>query len=367
MVFGRKKKQEPEVIEEATPNQEDDLALAYGNEDLDEYNDDSSNGDSVPPPPPGETAKQDLSHDDSRTLEDSPSIEANGVSMISDPDDKEPDPSRRQKLLLVFLCFASFCALLGLATFYGLSRADNNASLNSGVEDINENGSFDSPIADGDEKMEESAPTATTSPISNDNVNVVQETPEDTTPTTEVEVDTSPITVVEVDTSPTTEVEVDTTPTTAVDQIPAVSEKTAAPTIDSSIDVTSPNSLANSNIVSAFSTDASSSAMSPDPSENCVANEIFVSSGCENGVTFSSISICLLDDVSDQFWAWADTPPEYARFVARDWGWVRDGTERQMSDLPEGTYVLGLYSNGQDVLDEYPLITSTEFTITCSE
>jgi len=121
MVFGRKKKQEQEVVEEETPNQgddlaEDDLALAYGNEDLDDLNDDSSAGDSIPPPPPnhvdeGGTTKQDLSHDDSRTLEDSPSIEANdvGVSMLSDQsmeEKKEADPSKNKKTIadLSMLC-----------------------------------------------------------------------------------------------------------------------------------------------------------------------------------------------------------------------------------------------------------------------
>jgi len=245
--------------------------------------------------------------------------------------------------------------LLGLAIKYGLSRkqSDVNASLNAGLEDVNENGSFDSPIADGDEKIEESTST-TTSPITipeedTSDTDVVQDTPKDANTATDT----------------TTEVEVDTTPTTSVDQIPAVGEQTIAPTIDSSMVTTQAatqvGTSGNTNVATSFFTGGTTDDI------ECITDEISVSSSCENGVTSASINICLFDNISDQYWAWVDTPREYAPFVARDWGWLRDGTKREMSGLPEGTYVLGLYSNGEETLDEYPLITSTEFTITCSE
>jgi hypothetical protein len=98
-LFGRKKK-EAGVVEEAQDDNQ--LNLAYGNDD----DDCSTEGDSLPPPPPGGgSTKQNVSLNDSHTVEDSPSAdEANdvGVSMLSDPDssmdekNKDQDPSKRK-------------------------------------------------------------------------------------------------------------------------------------------------------------------------------------------------------------------------------------------------------------------------------
>jgi len=386
MVFGRKKK-EPEVVEE--PQDDNQLDLAYGNNEG--YDDVSSEeGDSLPPPPPGATSKQNLSHDDSHTIEDSPSIEANdvGISMLSDPDSsteekKEPDQNRRKKMLIIFACLASFIILLGLAIKYGSYHKQSKSSASSGLDDMDVGGSFDSPIPDDEEEdVTMSIPEENT----NDNVPVVQETIEDVGPNVTEQTGTS--------------IGVDTIPGNSTD-----SEKTIVPTIDSSEDVTevattigtsdgtsditsdgtSDASVPNTDIgTGVVTTDRSTSNDDARPTEvtddsitgdngldefteaECVDDEIFASSSCENGVTSASISMCIAEEISDQFWAWIEIPQAAAPFQERDWGWIREGTDREITGLPEGRYVLGLYSNGGEVMNEYPLIASSEFIIMCN-
>lgn len=343
MVFGRKKN-ETVVVD---VDEENDLALAYGTPELDESKDDSSTEDSIPPPPPdlgaGENTKQNTTHDDSMS-DDGQSVEATQYefSMLTDlksstEEEKEEDPNNRKKIVLILLCAASFFVLLGLSIKYGMSRnqSKNGASLNSVEENANENGSFDSPI------MED--PTTATEEVVG----------EEYTPEEEMGAITN-----------TAEVEVDTTPTEGVDQVPAVAEQTLAPSNDN----TQIGTLIVSNIETTVPSDANSNEVtSQGLFKDCIADEISVATGCdENGVTFVGMDFCLANDVSDEFWAWIDTPQSYAQFVISDWEWLRDGAEREDFGLPEGTYVLGLFSNGQQVLTEYPLITSTEFTISCS-
>ena len=329
-LFGRKKKEE-DVVEEAQDDNE--LNLAYGNDD-----DCSTEGDSLPPPPPGTgSTKQNLSLNDSHTVEDSPSAdEANDVgdSMLSDDPnssmdekDKDQDSSRRNKMLLIFASIATFCILLGLAIKLGLdskelqNRSSANASDLDGTDAdaANDGSSFDSPIAGGDAEED----VFTTS---------------DTIPPVEIEL------------------EVVTTPI-----VPTVGELTQVPTIDSSVVVT--------DAATGGATDAGTDddGLTDDFAvTECAVDEISASSSCDNGVSSTSIRMCIADETSDQFWAWIETPEAYAPIQFRDWGWVREGQDREVLGLPEGNYVLGLYSNGNEDMDEYPLIASSEFTILCA-
>jgi hypothetical protein len=105
----------------------------------------------------------------------------------------------------------------------------------------------------------------------------------------------------------------------------------------------------------------------PGPGEmDCAINAIYASSSCSGGSTSTTITICFNDIIEDQFWQWIETPEAYQEFVEDDWGWLSDSMTIQRDDLPVGLYSVGLYSNGDQVLDEYPLIASTEFQVLCS-
>jgi len=384
MAFGRKKK-DSEAVEELQDEPVGELQdvnqldLAYGNH---EGNDDvsSEEGDSLPPPPPGTASKQNSSHDGSHTIEDSPSIEANdvGVSMLSDPDSlivekKEPDPNRRKKMLIIFACFASFCILLGLAIKYGSTLKQTKSSAVSELNDTGVGGSSDSPIPD-DEEEDITLSVLEEDTLTNDNIPVVQETTEDIGSNVTEQKGTN--------------IGVDAIPGDSTD-----SDKTIVPTIDSSVDVTegvtttgtSDGTTPDTDIVTGFFTTVRSTSNDDTTPMNvmdgsitgdngtdefteaeCFVDQIFASSGCDNGVASASISMCIVEEISDQFWAWIEIPQAYAPFRERDWGWVRDGTDREITGLPEGRYVLGLYSNGGDFMNEYPLIASSEFIIMCN-
>jgi len=282
MVFGRKKKQE-----ELTLNQDKDLEP--GNED--ELNDDLSTTDSVPPPPPTgivtATKNEKISQNDSRTLEESPSVGANADADDSSMDkEKEAKLIKRNKLLLIGACVISFFIFLAMAIAYGTSRNQSDGSdvsVTSGIEE------------------------ASLSPITN-----IIEVP---TMISEIEV------IQDVDSA------------TDIAVIMDVDQQTAAPTIEI---------------------------------DGCVLNEISVVTTCQNNGAASAImSFCLVDEVSDQFWAWVSTPPRTAQIVANDWGWIRDGTEKELASIPVGRYEIGLFSNGEEILNQYPVLTSIEFTVNC--
>jgi len=392
MVFGRKKK-EDEVVEVV---QENDLALAYGKPESDQLNDDNSSlGESVPPPPPDTDASEERKHNltlNESFTDDGESIEANefGPSIPSDPNDstgekKEEDPNKRKKLLLILLCAASFCVLLGLSIKYGVSskQAKIDASFNAVKEDTKENGSFDSPITedpitveeDVSEEIIENVPEEI---IENVPEEIIENVPEEIIENVPEEIiENVPEEIIEnvpedvEETEPpqketdaiidSTGAETDVTPLEDVGQVPAGIEQTVAPTIGNSQVGTAPGT----NFVTAFNTDRSSMGQELF-FDDCVANEIVVASGCDNGVSFVEMGFCFVNDVSDEFWAWVNTPQSYAQFIETDWGWLRDGVQREAFGLPEGTYTLGLFSNGEQALNQYPLITSTEFTIICS-
>jgi len=106
----------------------------------------------------------------------------------------------------------------------------------------------------------------------------------------------------------------------------------------------------------------------------CALDRIVASSHCDrNGIAVTRIFLCLgtATVVADQFWAWSDVPPAYAQVEKQDWGWVKDVSSsrgREVSGLPDGRYILGLYANGrQSSADDevYPLLASFDFVITC--
>jgi len=357
MVFGRKKK-ELEVVEE--PQDDNQLDL--------EVNDDfsSEDGDSVPPPPPGAATKQNLLIDDSHTIEDSPSIEANdvGISMLSDPDPnssieekKEPDSNRHKKMFIFFSVFVSFIILLGLAIKYGSYHKQSKSSASSGLDDMDVGGSSNSPILDDEE--EDVTLSIPEIPVVQ---TVVQETIEDVGPNITEQKGTS--------------IGVDTIPGNSTD-----SEKTVVPTTDSAVDITEvATTIGSPDGTADVKSDGTSDATTPNfdivttsnddidefTETECVVDQIFATSSCENEVASVSISMCIAEETSDQFWAWIEIPQAYAPFQERDWGWVRDGTDTEITGIPEGRYVLGLYSNGGEVMNEYPLMTSSEFIIICN-
>merc|ERR1712161_109843 len=82
----------------------------------------------------------------------------------------------------------------------------------------------------------------------------------------------------------------------------------------------------------------------------CMVDQIVASSHCENGIASTSVFMCLGREtpLRDQFWAWSEVPPAYARYQERDWGWVQDAPsrDREITGLPNGRYVLGLYADG---------------------
>lgn len=283
MVFGRKKKQEEDVLADETLNQDKDLDLPYGNED--ELNDDLSTTGSVPPPPPTgtvtEATNEKKSQEDSRTLQESPSV------CDSIDEKKEAELIKRKKLLLIAGCIISFFTLLGLSIKYGKLR---NASKANALAD----GFMVSPITNSSDFL-----AIITSPPGSD-------------PTEEIAA-------------------TNTASTTGVDQ------QTPVPGIDPSIG-----------------------------GAGCVANEVSVVTTCNtNRVAAATMSFCLVDEVSDQFWAWVRFPERTPEIVATNWGWMEEGTEAELPRLPEGNYEIGLFSNGGEVLDEYPLITSTKFVVSC--
>ena len=82
---------------------------------------------------------------------------------------------------------------------------------------------------------------------------------------------------------------------------------------------------------------------------------------------FPLFNFCLVEDVTDQFWEFVSTPPRVPLAVANDWAWLRDGASAEIAFLPEGIYEIGLFSNGEQNLQQYPLLSSTEFIIDCSQ
>jgi len=315
-VFGRKKEQEQEGVEidekalNMDQDQDQDLALAYGNED--EVNDDMSTADSIPPPPPAGNVIDTKKEDDSRTLEESPSIGANENFEGSIDEKKEAGLIKRKKLLLIAGCIISFFILLGLSIKYGKSRnrSGGNVTLANGALES----SLSSPIPDS-----EPEPVSTSSNI--------------------------------VDENDATQDVASTTNTTTITGTDFLNPETSPPSVSSSTEGTS---IVSSDGLSAFA--------------DCVANQISVSTTCNNnGRASASMRFCLVDDLSDQFWEWVNTPPGTALGLANRWGYLRDNAEAEIPFLPEGTYEVGIYSSGDLVLNRYPLITSFQFIVNCRQ
>jgi hypothetical protein len=121
-------------------------------------------------------------------------------------------------------------------------------------------------------------------------------------------------------------------------------------------------------------TEQPSSTEEPSSVSSCDVIGIVAETECIDGTTPTvSLTMCIsvADDdgavvVTDQFWEWIDTPVEHQDAASNwDWGWLRDGTEFTRTDLPMGSYTIGIFANGSQNADQYPLITSTGFTLSC--
>lgn len=125
-----------------------------------------------------------------------------------------------------------------------------------------------------------------------------------------------------------------------------------------------PSTVAPTNAVTDAGTEM---ATFPGPGEmDCAVDAIYASSSCTSGETSATITICFNGLIEDQFWQWIDAPEAYQEFIENDWGWLSDSLTIQRDSIPTGLYTIGLYANGDQDLDEFPLITSTEFQVLCS-
>ena len=104
------------------------------------------------------------------------------------------------------------------------------------------------------------------------------------------------------------------------------------------------------------------------PFAKCEENGITVNTSCTNVAGASAVfNFCLVEDVTDQFWEFVSTPPRVPLAVANDWAWLRDRASAEIPFLPAGIYEIGLFSNGEENLLQYPLLTSTEFIVDCRQ
>lgn len=345
MLFGKKKKEEESEVDVdvdvnvgVEQEHEHDLALTYGYPETENGNEDSSTAESIPPPPPNlegnEIVKQE--HDEGLT-DDGESIEANEYLVSAE---KEEDPNGRKKLGLIALCFLSFIVLLSLSIKYGRVRSQNkkeasasaassSLELEGSVEGTSaEKGSFESPIADDTEPPNADGtetPIAATEPPKATDLIVADED----------------ITAIPEQDEEDGDVEQEPEPTDGVDQ------ETVVPTV---VDTTLLTSNESTGGTSAFHT--------------CGNDDTDVFARCENGAGVVDLFFCLVNDVSDEFWEWTDTPATYA-IPGRGWGWLREAAQREFVNLPDGTYTMQVKGNGDQILEEYPIISTTEFTISC--
>mmetsp|Transcript_22326 Transcript_22326/g.53103 ORF Transcript_22326/g.53103 Transcript_22326/m.53103 type:complete len:325 (+) Transcript_22326:142-1116(+) len=322
MVFGRKKNQDENAVDA-----DKDLEFGDGIE-VQPVNDDLSLTDSIPPPPPDGEMVQAKNEEDSKTLEEYPSTGPNDDANGSLEGKEYAESIKRKKLMLIAGCIVSFFILLGLAISYGKRRTQsrNNASAAAGLED----GALDSPI--------------TEIPVTDSPFLISTEPP--TIPSPPLP-DTDNVFVPETD------------PTVTV----AGNEETASIGVDQG--TSAPSSGTSSSGTSLGSMPGNMLDNMPG-FEECIANDITVLTSCNiNGAASASMSFCLVDAITDQFWEFVYTPPQIELAIANDWGWMRDGSAKELAFLPEGTYEVGLFSNGNQAAATYPLITSREFVVNC--
>jgi len=386
------------MIEEA-----DDELVPYGN-CLDEgshMNDgDSSSvgGDSIPPPPPSKY-HMNRSHetfDDAHsehTLEEAievndPSIETtmprdnddiSNISVTFDPDYEVKDHhQRRNKILLIAACCVSFFIFVGLAAGLGSSAAQskqqeqsssfselNESELNVDTGDGVADATIESPTGVTGEEEKEVVPTTNGSMLTEEEQAVWREKEAEEAAAAQQETTTD-----ETTTNSNIVPNVVTAPTDPSSSIETVIDNTDISATDGIISTDSNNQGTNNEMAAtAVPTGYSSPEGTFDP-DACTVDQIVASSHCENGVASTSVYMCLGREtpLRDQFWAWSVVPQAYARYQDRDWGWVQDAPsrDREITGLPNGQYVLGLYADGSGpIKPDYPLLSSTEFVVAC--
>jgi hypothetical protein len=93
---------------------------------------------------------------------------------------------------------------------------------------------------------------------------------------------------------------------------------------------------------------------------DCVDHQIFASSQCKAGVTSATIVFCMKGTIRNKYWSWIEYPKAFEDSAADDWGWLSEGMTIHRTNIPPGTYKIGLYGkNDQQV-------TSTTFNVLCS-
>jgi len=331
------------------------------------------------------------------------SDDMSNISVTFEPDYvvKGQQHRRRNKMLLMLACCVSFCLIIGLAAGYGSSAAKNKqqeqsssfSELNSSESEVNTNGSTDTSdntdvgvvVADstiassptGGAAGEEEADGVPTNGMMLEQQDVspseggeaAQQQQETTEETTTADKNIVP-NVVTTPTDPSSSIE------TVIDNTDLTSSTTPgdggipATTTDTYTNTQGSNSNSNGMTMASAVPTLYTSVLYIDPDE-CSFDQITASSHCENGIASTSIFMCLGRDtrLNDQFWAWSEVPLAYQAYQDRDWGWLGDydaSRNREITGLPNGQYVLGLYADGNGpVLEQYPLLASSEFTIAC--
>jgi hypothetical protein len=310
MVFGRKKKHQPEETGTRV--------------DLDDYSSDGEG--SVPPPPPGMTSDGKMFRDTESQNAKQPTImsgftageegEENGISFLTDyadeddQDEKQQDLHRRKKMLLIFFFLASLAGLVGLAVMY--------ASQQQPIEKANVSTS-QAEITPQDSVSGTGSLAVTGAPVA-----------------FAASLAPSPAPVTEAPTPADTEEGTDELTLDATEGV-----------TDAGTDEGTDGSQERSEVLFTFEYD-------------CVDHQIFASSSCTAGLTSATIVMCMKGAIKNVYWSWIEYPVDYAAFAVSDWGWLSDGMTIYRDNMPPGEYKIGLYGNDDN------LVTSTTFNVLCS-
>lgn len=285
---------------------------------MDGENDDAE---SVPPPPPTADAKD--GQEESLT-DDGESVEANEYkyeSTAGDDDEKEEDPHARKKLAVIACCVLSFIIFLSLSINLGVVRKQSKNAASLSEANSQENSSVESPIAEVTSSPTELVEDGTLEPILELTVD----------PTLDPTLDPSGDLVVDIE--PPSEEEVD------VGSFAPSAGGTQGFTPDDTVWGTSEIGV------------------------SCSGGDVIsVTSSCQNGVGFAELTFC--SSIDSQFWEWIIFPETYTP-PGRGWGWVTEIATREFADLPNGSYTMTVFGNGDQDLAQYPTVSSAEFTISC--
>jgi len=347
MFFGKKKAKKEEIDEES-PEQYDVNA--------------EESDDDIPPPPPGTQSNSQLFDDEGSEGKGSPAVEAEdvGVSFLTDPSDDDDaanrNPHRRKKMLLVFGALASLAILLGLTIKYARNGTSSSSQSVAGLESSEtffETGNETVAIESKEEEEEYE-----------EEVEYEEEEVEEEKDEYEEEMTDAPKDEYETMAPTDKATEEGTYTGTTYGTMEATEEGTVGATSGATVGATYADTYADTDAATEEGTDAGTEA---EKFNDCTTDELYVSSKCDAGMTSATITMCASKDDESMFWEWIETPALYQSTAYNDWGWLTQGRSDTIErfGIPPGTYEIGLFSNGDESLSEYPLITSTSFTIIC--